>query len=92
MNGTATQSSTFGTRLAENAIDGNLDTDINGCATTVDNEAEPWWQVDLQENYVITRVATTTSTAPSMLYFNFALYPLLILLFSIQYVLASLAL
>lgn len=56
----AQQSSTYLSYVAEMAVDGNRSTDIldNSCSHTGEKteESNPWWRVDLQAVYYITRV------------------------------------
>lgn len=54
----ATQSSTYLTNVADGAVDGDRGTDLikNTCSHTDSNDFNPWWRVDLQAVYYITRV------------------------------------
>ena len=69
LNGEATQSSNLkhfrfiDPDVANYAIDGKFDTDVDDlnarCALT-HKETGPWWQVDLKDEYEISKVAATT--------------------------------
>ncbi|CAB1345500.1 unnamed protein product, partial [Coregonus sp. 'balchen'] len=58
LRGVATQSSQFGDRNAEYAIDGKRNTNYESCTHTT-QETNPWWRVDLLD---VTRVTAVTIT------------------------------
>ncbi|KAL2084798.1 hypothetical protein ACEWY4_020316 [Coilia grayii] len=65
LNGKATQSDlvrapTSGEAIAQNAIDGNRDSNFfHGSCTHTDTQNNPWWRVDLLKEYIITSVVIT---------------------------------
>ncbi|XP_057193123.1 uncharacterized protein LOC130556280 [Triplophysa rosa] len=69
--GTATQSSTFNTWLAQHAIDGKrygTETGLYCSATT--SESDPWWRLDLLDIYNIRTVIITARSDGSFEYTN----------------------
>uniref|UniRef100_A0A4W5QSM7 C-type lectin domain-containing protein n=1 Tax=Hucho hucho TaxID=62062 RepID=A0A4W5QSM7_9TELE len=58
MNGVATQSSLYGNRDASDAIDGKRNTHYESCTHTL-KDSNPWWRVDLLNEYRITEVTLT---------------------------------
>ena len=52
LSGTASQSNTYLTRTASNAVDGNLNT--YSAATNRYNEGDYWWKVDIGERIIFT--------------------------------------
>ncbi|XP_051728521.1 fucolectin-1 isoform X3 [Ctenopharyngodon idella] len=57
---TAVQSSTYPQSGAQNAIDGNKNSNFNlGSCSHTNGDRDPWWRVDLLEVYKITRVSIT---------------------------------
>ncbi|KAJ8340846.1 hypothetical protein SKAU_G00331370 [Synaphobranchus kaupii] len=49
---------------ADNAIDGNRDSDLYHASCSItNNEANPWWRVDLLETYVVASVTITNKGA-----------------------------
>ena len=48
-------------RVADKAVDGNMDTDqeICQCCSNTKIEVNPWWAVDLGSPYTVTSVALT---------------------------------
>ena len=52
-------SSTFGSYVSSNAVDGNSSNTGMSCSLTL-KQNENWWQVDLQAIYVIREVVITT--------------------------------
>uniref|UniRef100_A0A8C6TR27 Si:ch211-215k15.4 n=1 Tax=Neogobius melanostomus TaxID=47308 RepID=A0A8C6TR27_9GOBI len=63
LRGKATMSTRYRDPLssADNAIDGNVNSDYNhgSCAQT-DEQTNPWWRLDLLDTYVITSITITT--------------------------------
>nr|XP_055055528.1 fucolectin-1-like [Misgurnus anguillicaudatus] len=57
--GTATQSSTYFSRQAKNAIDGVRYGSVTTYCSTTSSELSPWWRLDLQVNYEINTVIIT---------------------------------
>lgn len=62
-NKTATQSSTYGSAIANRAVDGNLDGVYgNGSVAHTNDENNPWWQVDLGANYQLSDIVVWNRT------------------------------
>uniref|UniRef100_A0AAZ3QRQ4 Fucolectin tachylectin-4 pentraxin-1 domain-containing protein n=1 Tax=Oncorhynchus tshawytscha TaxID=74940 RepID=A0AAZ3QRQ4_ONCTS len=58
--GVATQSSLYGDGQANNAIDGNRESDYHKMSCThTEQETNPWWRVDLLDLYRVTAVTIT---------------------------------
>nr|XP_046176438.1 fucolectin-4-like [Oncorhynchus gorbuscha] len=58
--GVATQSSLYGHGQANNAIDGNRDSNSHKISCTpTEQETNPWWRVDLLDLYRVTAVTIT---------------------------------
>ncbi|CAM4630528.1 unnamed protein product [Leuciscus chuanchicus] len=57
---TAVLSSTLNTHGAQNAVDGNRNSNLHhGSCTHTHADKDPWWRVDLGEEYKVTRVSIT---------------------------------
>ncbi|XP_058623263.1 fucolectin-like [Onychostoma macrolepis] len=56
--GAAIQSSTSADWFAEKAIDRGLQQLYTGCSSTL-NETDPWWRLDLQDVYRVSKVVVT---------------------------------
>ncbi|KAK7138555.1 hypothetical protein R3I93_015859 [Phoxinus phoxinus] len=57
---TAVQSSTYAQTVAQNAVDGNRNSNFNlGSCSATNGDRDPWWRVELLEAYNITRVSIT---------------------------------
>ncbi|XP_048057029.1 fucolectin-7-like isoform X2 [Megalobrama amblycephala] len=56
----AAQSTTYGFAAAQNAVDGNRNSNFNlGSCSATNGDRDPWWRVDLLDVYKITRVVIT---------------------------------
>ncbi|KAK9957089.1 hypothetical protein ABG768_011359 [Culter alburnus] len=56
----AAQSTTYGFAAAQNAVDGNRNSNFNlGSCSATNGDKDPWWRVDLLDVYRITRVVIT---------------------------------
>ena len=60
LSGTAIQSTTFSSHVAEHAIDGNSDPqwEHNSCAHT-ESQAKPWWRLELPGVYRVSEIQVT---------------------------------
>ncbi|XP_041360601.1 uncharacterized protein LOC121376881 [Gigantopelta aegis] len=54
----AYQSTTQGNNVADRAVDGNIDSDLNhgSCTLTANGDLDPWWMVDLQMIIMVKKV------------------------------------
>ena len=60
LSGTAIQSTTFYSHVADLAIDGNSDTEFghHSCSSTT-NQAKPWWRLELPGVYRVSEIQVT---------------------------------